>query len=283
MRTVLDAFLDPDTCARVCDILDRRAGPARPGEDDPDSMAVFDDGYAIEPGRVTLAELATLDEVRGAILDAVSDLDGARDRALTTDQTIYKRAIGGHFKGPHDDTSGFPHRIFTAVIYFKDSTSGAIVFGRTAPDGSFVGGERLLPAAGRLVLFDDAPDNTHAVEPFSGDARYSMMMWFRVAPERGLDSDWLARWFAINRAVPLSLTARALTVSGDTLTIDTPEGDAIDVDLEPAHRAWIAPLTTTRPTFTVDGLAVTHPTLERDALIELLSLLVRADALLGLF
>lgn len=278
MRTLLDGFLDPETCARVCAILDERAGPARAGEDDPHSLAVFDDGYAIEPARATLAELAVLEQVRGAILDAVLELDAPRGRHLTTDQTIYKRALGGHSKGAHDDTSGFPHRIFTAVVYFKDATSGAIVFGRTAADGAFVPGDRLLPAAGRLVLFDDAPDNTHAVEPFSGDARYSMMMWFRVAPTRGLDADWLARWFLINPKTPVAVTARALTVAGETLTIALADDATVDVDLEAPHRAWVAPLTAARPTFTVDALAATHPTLDRDALIELLSVLARAEA-----
>jgi hypothetical protein len=246
-RSIVTAALPREECRLICEILDRCAR-AKPDEQYAETFGGIDDthvGAADVP--LSLAEVIRLQAVKRCIEAAVHRFAGRPQ--LVVDYTLFKRARTGHRKGPHHD-AGNPvhaHRIYTALLYFNDCDSGAVEFGSWRSDGAtdrrqLEVEERVLPETGKLLIFDDAPSNVHRVEEFRGEARYSVMSWFCLAPERAR-LDWVVRYLVDRRDVRLRVAAADLSLDETNpgafqlRGLSGPRRFAITIG--PAHLGWL--------------------------------------------
>ena len=241
-RQVRYGVLDEDRCRQVCELL-RRCAVVQPDEPRPETIRGLQQLNVIHADApLTLADVSAIDQVRARVIREMLRFAPASAKPLVADATLFKWALPGHYKSPHVDTEGFPHRLSTATLYFNTCESGAISFGRLGDEG-FHAEQRLLPRPGLLVLFDSDPDNAHAVETFASGARYNLQAWFRheqgedQAPPR--EYDWTAlyvfrewerlrlRW--IGRALERSTAGAELRVQG------LAAGERFHLALDPAR------------------------------------------------
>ena len=185
-HVVMDDVLDDQACAAITEALG-----------DEDSRRLVSEIYEVmatgEPLQVAvLAALAASLESR-PVLRAVGAIT---DNSELSRATMRGYAFGpGHYLLPHADSDEDARRVIAYALYVQCSTDlegGELELYAVRRDerGNTVETEpagRIVPRAGRLVLFEVSDDSLHAVREVVRGLRVSLSGWFYT--ERGRPKD----------------------------------------------------------------------------------------------